>query len=138
MTVKDLLDSVTFEQVSPYLSEDGEEDIESFRQHFDMLRSLEPQKGVEDVCCIGMEYDEIDCCMKVEAHPVAGEEWEKVLGMKVKIALDVKVPRAKIVARCICGTAMYGFTLEQKQRTINIIKHEIDNWRNRQKRKHRK
>ena len=49
MTVEDLLNSVTFEQVAPFLTdmEDGfEPDLQSYKEHFDMLLSLTPQKGV--------------------------------------------------------------------------------------------
>jgi hypothetical protein len=134
MSVKDLLDSVTFEQVAPYLwqiEDEFEPDIESYRQHFEMLRSLEPQKGVIDVCYIAMEYDYIDCKMIVEVYPIAAEDWEKVLGMKVLIASDVKASRAEIVARCIWRTAMYGFTLEQKNMTLSNRANEFNILKNR-------
>lgn len=125
MTVEDLLNSVSFDQVAPFLSdmEDGvEPDLQSYREHFDMLLSLTPQKGVSDVCHVEMDYDEFDGKMRVEVYPVAAVEWEIVLGMQVEIAPDVKASRAEIVARCIWNTAKYGFTREQMHTMIDFIR----------------
>ncbi len=125
MIVRDLLDSVTFEQVAPFITsmEKGiEPDLHSYNEHFDMLLSLTPQKGVTDVCHIEMDYDDFDERMRVEVYPVAAIEWEIVLGMPVVISPDVKVSRAEIVARCIWNTAKYGFTREQMHTLIGFIR----------------
>ncbi|MBR1878875.1 MAG: hypothetical protein IJ814_07750 [Paludibacteraceae bacterium] len=99
-----------------------EPDLQSYKEHFDMLLSLTPQKGVSEVCHVVMDYDDFEEQMRVEVYPVAAVEWEQVLAMPVEIAPEVKASRAEIVARCIWNTAKYGFTYEQMHTMIDFIR----------------
>ena len=115
MTFKELLNSVTFEEVAPcllHMHPDAEGNLKWYKIHFDMLRLMTPKHDDDansDVCHISMsEWDE-DIEPHLDAHPMEGDYWEHSLTKEIVIAPEVKATNAEIAACCIWHTSFYGF-----------------------------
>lgn len=120
MLVQDLIDSVSFDDVAPHLvilDPYSEKDLDSFRTHFEILRTLTPKYN-NDICIIKMEEDVLTSEICLNAYPLYGADWEEVLGMNVKIEPEVHASRAEIVACCLLRISFYGFTIEQHQNAL--------------------
>ena len=85
MTFKELLNSVTFEEVAPCLLQmhpDAEGNLKWYKIHFDMLRLMTPKHHDDansDVCHISMSKWDEDSEPHLDAHPMEGDYWEHSL-----------------------------------------------------------
>ena len=137
MTFKELLNSVTFEEVAPcllHMHPDAEGNLKWYKIHFDMLRLMTPKHDDDansDVCHISMsEWDE-DIEPHLDAHPMEGDYWEHSLTKEIVIAPEVKATNAEIAACCIWHTSFYGFVKEHQEeefRFFKLDKYQKDRW----------
>ena len=125
MTFKELLNSVTFNEVVPCLLQmhpDAEGSLKWYKIHFDMLRQMTPKHHDDansDVCHITMEKWR-DGKMILDAHPMEGDLWEHSLTKEIILAPDVKATNAEIAACCIWHTSFYGFVDKQAQEYLRF------------------
>ena len=131
MTFKELLNSVTFEEVTPCLLQmhpDAEGSLKWYKIHFDMLRQMTPKHHDDansDVCHITMEKWR-DGKMIPDAHPMEGDLWEHSLTKEIILAPDMKATNAEIVACCIWHTSFYGFVKEQSQEYLRFDEDDLE------------
>jgi hypothetical protein len=131
MTFKELLNSVTFDEVVPHLLQmhpDAEENLKWYKIHFDMLRLMTPKYDDDansDVCNITTrETEGGGSCLN--AYPMEGDLWEHSLTKEIILAPDVKATNAEIVACCIWHTSFYGFVREQSREYLRFDEDGID------------
>ena len=131
MTFKELLNSVTFDEVVPCLLQmhpDAEGSLKWYKIHFDMLRLMTPEYddgANSDVCNITMEKWR-DGKMILDAHPMEGDLWEHSLTKEIILAPDVKATNAEIAACCIWHTSFYGFVDKQAQEYLRFDEDDLD------------
>ena len=131
MTFKELLNSVTFDEVAPCLLQmhpDAEDNLKWYKIHFDMLRLMTPKYDDDansDVCNITMEKWR-DGKMILDAHPMEGDLWEHSLTKEIILAPDVKATNAEIAACCIWHTSFYGFVDKQAQEYLRFDEDDLD------------
>ena len=131
MTFKELLNSVTFNEVVPCLLQmhpDAEGSLKWYKIHFDMLCQMTPKHHDDansDVCHITMEKWR-DGKMILDAHPMEGDLWEHSLTKEIILAPDVKATNAEIAACCIWHTSFYGFVREQSQEYLRFDEDDLE------------
>ena len=132
MTFKELLNSVTFDEVAPCLLQmhpDAEGNLKWYKIHFDMLRLMTPKyhdDGNSDVCNITMKDWENGREPQLDAFPMEGDWWEHSLTKELVIAPDVKATNAEITACCIWHTSFYGFVNEQQEEYLRFDDGDLD------------
>lgn len=125
MTFKELLNSVTFEEVAPHILgmyPDAEHQLKWYKIHFDMLRLMIPKRHADansDVCHITLEKW-TDGGLHLDAHPMEGDLWEHSLTKEIVIATDVKATNAEIAACCLWHTSFYGFVREHSMEYFRL------------------
>ena len=131
MTFKELLNSVTFNEVAPCLLQmhpDAEGSLKWYKIHFDMLRQMTPKHHDDansDVCHITMVKWR-NGKMILDAHPMEGDLWEHSLTKEIILAPDVKATNAEIAACCIWHTSFYGFVDKQAQEYLRFDEDDLD------------
>ena len=123
MTVKQLLDSLSFDEIAPYIPKnyegrgDTESVLASFKQHYDYLRHLvptDPGQTERMELPIGCYTDEkgtyLDAFLAFE-----GELWEDTLSRELVIDKKVKAGNAEIAACIMLQTAFYGYLPYERQ-----------------------
>ncbi len=131
MTFKELLDSVSFDEVERqirrmYLDSGN---IGWYRMHFDMLRLLTPKHdddANDKVCHIIMEEWDDGIGPHLDAYPMEGDLWEYSLAKEIVIAPDVKATNEEIAACCLWHTSFYGFTEEDLRERFRRDDFHID------------
>ncbi len=127
MTFKELLNSVTFDEVVPCLLQmhpDAEGNLKWYKIHFDMLRQMTP-KYDDDVCNITLKKWE-DGRSRLDAYQMEGDLWEHSMTKEIILAPDVKATNAEIAACCIWHTSFYGFVREQSQESLRFDEDDLD------------
>lgn len=118
MTFKELLDSVTFDEVAPHIVRmypDMKGCLGWFNLHFDILRQMKPERRINansDVCYISMKDWEDATGLHLNAFPMEGDLWEHSLTKKLIIAPDIKASNEELAACCLWHTSFYGFTYD--------------------------
>ena len=131
MTFKELLNSVTFDEVFPCLLQmhpDAEGNLKWYKIHFDMLRLMTPKYDDDansDVCNITTREME-GGGSRLNAYPMEGDLWEHSLTKEIILAPDVKATNAEIAACCIWHTSFYGFVREQSREYLRFDEEDID------------
>ena len=118
MTYKELLDSVSFEEIVPYIEKyHGEKGcLALYKIHYDMLCHLTPHPEdayYKTATVRHAEEEEGWTESYLEVHPIEGQKWEGALTMELMIESDVTESLAEIAACCLWHTSFYGFTEEQ-------------------------
>ena len=123
MTYKELLDSVSFEEIAPFIAKyHGDNDcMVLYKIHYDMLRGLipDPEQAYYKTATVShgeQEEDWPDPHLMV--HPIEGQIWEGALTVELIIDSDVKESLAEIAACCLWHTSFYGFTEDQLEETF--------------------
>lgn len=104
MTYKELLCSVTFEEVEPHIVSmypEHKDIIGWFKLHYDMLRLMEPKHHDDsngDVCKITMEDWEDGTGLHLDAYPMEGDWWEHSLTKEIVLDANVHATNAEIAA----------------------------------------
>ena len=123
MTYKELLDSVSFEEIAPYIAKyHGNDDcMVLYKIHYDILRSLtpDPEQAYYKTATVNYyEPEEDETEPRLHVHPIEGQIWEGALTMELIIEPDVKESLAEIAACCLWHTSFYGFTEDQLEETF--------------------
>jgi hypothetical protein len=126
MTYKELLDSVSFDEIVPYISKyHGDNDcLVLYKIHYDMLQSLTPDPKKADYKTATVDYYESEdgeTESYLHVHPIEGQIWEGALSMELAISPNVKESLAEIAACCLWHTSFYGFTDEDLQEYFNRL-----------------
>jgi len=131
MTFKELLNSVTFDEVVPCLLQmhpHAEGNLKWYKIHFDMLRQMTPKYDDDansDVCNITLRERENES-PRLNAYPMEGDLWEHSLTKEIILAPDVKATNAEIAACCIWHTSFYGFVREQSREYLRFDEDDLD------------
>lgn len=128
MTLKELLDSLTFDEIAPYIlsmsEEWGETDVSLalYKLHFDYLRGLVPTNPES----LGRKEARISFLYKgnngktyLDAFSLEGEIWADSLSKELILDKKVKVCDAEIAACCLWSTSYYGFLPYQCKETFD-------------------
>ena len=132
MTFKELLNSVSFEEVAPEIVRmypKAEFDLRWYKIHFDMLRLMTPKHHDDansDVCNIAMSKWDEDSESHLDAHPMEGDLWEHSLTKEIIITSEVKATNAEIAACCLWHTSFYGFVEKQQEECLRFDESDID------------
>lgn len=120
MTVKELFSNVEFDQLLPYLKklEPRHPDrIYSFRQAYDRLRDMEPDKDfVDDVCVLtdtdddGEKYTNVLCLDE--------NVWEKELAKTFVFPEGMQVSMEELAATCLWNITHSGFSPRQREKKL--------------------
>ena len=126
MTYKELLDSVSFDEIVPYISKyHGDNDcLVLYKIHYDMLQSLtpDPKKAYYKTATVDYyESEDGETESYLHVHPIEGQIWEGALSMELAISPNVKESLAEIAACCLWHTSFYGFTDEDLQEYFNRL-----------------
>jgi hypothetical protein len=125
MTFKELLDSVTFDEVASQIVRmypDMKDGLGWFNLHYDILRKMKPVRHINansDVCYISMKDWEDGTGLHLDAFPMEGDLWEHSLTKELIIAPDVKASNEELAACCLWHTSFYGFTYD----TVGVAPH---------------
>lgn len=118
MTYNELLHSVSFEDIDPYIGKYGHrEGISLYKTHYDMLKLLEPSEGDDDEKTVTVSNAELEFDFEephLDAYPIEGCLWEEALSKEIIVEPDVQATWAEIAARLLWHTSFYGFTPEQQ------------------------
>ena len=114
MTYKELLDSVSFDEIVPFIERyHGWDALALYKIHYDYLRHLTPKQGEETTATVrNGEPDESWPDPHLSAFPLEGDCWEHSLAKELIIEPDVKASLAEIAMCCLWHTSFYGFTEE--------------------------
>lgn len=108
MTYKELLETVTFAEIAPFIKKyHGDESaLDSYRQHYDVLKSFRPRKEPgHEYATISNDYpNENRDTLRLDVYPMKGDSWEVNLAKELRIEDDVKAPLAEIAACCLWRT----------------------------------
>ena len=132
MTFKELLNSVSFEEVAPELVQmypKAEHDLRWYKIHFDMLRLMTPKHHDDansDVCHITMSKWDENSEPRLDAFPLEGDWWEHSLTKELVIDPEVKATNAEIAACCIWHTSFYGFVEKQQEECLRFDDGDLD------------
>lgn len=126
MTFYELLHSVTFDEIIPFLEKKngGPVCLALYKTHYDMLRLLTPRSGegenkTASITNAKLDYDGEE--PHLDAYPLEGDFWEVCLAKELVIAPDVNASLGEIAACCLWHTSFYGFTEEQKDETFEKL-----------------
>ena len=116
MTVKELLDSLLFDEIAPYITkryercEDADSVLADYKQHYDYLRHLIPTdpKRIE-LKEARISYYKDESGIYLDAYPLEGDRWEDSLSKELVIEDDVKECNAEIAACCMWHMSFYGY-----------------------------
>ena len=130
MTYKELLDSVSFEEIVPYIEKyhGGKGCLALYKIHYDMLRHLTPNPEdayYKSATVSHGEQDEDWPESHLNVHPIEGQIWEGALTMELVIEPDVTESLAEIAACCLWHTSFYGFTEEQTKAKFESWERQI-------------
>ena len=121
MTVKQLLDSLSFDEIAPYITkhyqgwEDAESVLGNYKQHYDYLRHLVPtdQSLIELKEARISYYKDVDG-VYLDAYPLEGDLWEDSLSKELVIDENVRECNAEIAACCMWHMSFYGYLPYQR------------------------
>ena len=123
MTLKELLDSLSFDEIAPYLirhytCDYAPGDLVPYKQHFDYLRSLTPTNREL------IENKKVRISLgkhKLNAYPLEGDDWEDSLAKELVLDKDVKASHAEIAACCLWHTSFWGYLPYQREESFRKI-----------------
>ncbi len=132
MTFKQLLDSLPFEKIAPFVAkyDDGMNPAARYKQHFDFLRHLTPAQGVTGEVSVNYWKDpasEEDTTgdegrdggeRRLSAFPLEGDLWTSSLAKTLVIDSKVTESLAEIAACCLWHTSFYGFLPAERTETF--------------------
>ena len=132
MTLKQLLDSLSFDEIAPYILDRYKNCntlglLAPYKQHFDYLRSLEPTdpQNIEHKEARISLYKEGENT-HLDAFPLEGDIWEDSLSKELVVDKDVKAPNAEIAACCLWHLSFYGYLPYQREETFDDMFDEVN------------
>lgn len=115
MTLKELITKVDFDELLPYLKElipENLDNLHSFREAYDILRSMEPDKNFQGVINVSMsdEEDSYNGERYVQVSHLNDTSWEKDLAKKIVLDDNVSVSDEELAMHCLWEITFYGFS----------------------------
>ena len=135
MTFRQLLDSLSFEEIAPFVDkyDEGMNPAARYKQHFDYLRHLTPAEGVSGEVSVSYWRDPASeegeaeddggtgNGRRLSAFPLEGDLWKSSLAKTLVIDEEVTESPAEIAACCLWHTSFYGFLPEERSETFSNI-----------------
>ena len=122
MTIKQLLDSLSFDEIAPYIAkrykgfQDTESVLASYKQHYDYLRHLVPtDPGQTERMELPIGYYTGRNVTRLDAF-FAFELWEDTLSRELVIDKKVKEGNAEIAACIMLKTAFHEYLPYERQK----------------------
>lgn len=121
MTYKELLHSVTFQEVKPHLvnmDPEAKDNLGWFKLHYDMLKLMCPKYHEDangNVCRIAIKDWDDGTGPHLDAFPMEGDLWEHSLTKEIVLDSNVHASYAEIAACCLWHTSFYGFVQGQQK-----------------------
>lgn len=125
MTYKELLHSVTFQEVKPHLvnmDPEAKDNLGWFKLHYDMLKLMCPKYHEDangNVCRIAIKDWEDGTGPHLDAFPMEGDLWEHSLTKEIVLDSNVHASHAEIAACCLWHTSFYGFVQGQRKMWVS-------------------
>lgn len=119
MTLKELITRVNFDALFPYLKEHEPNHLDSlpaFREAYDRLRSMEPNKDFYGEARVEWSGNEDD--KWIDVYHLDGDLWENALAKEIVIADNVHLPIEKIAMLCLWEITYYGFSPDEQKETF--------------------
>lgn len=133
MTVKQLLDSLTFDEIAPYITKlyngyvDAESVLADYKQHYDYLQHLVPtDSALIERKEARISYYKDDKGNHLDAYPLEGDLWEDSLSKELVIEEDVKEGNAEIAACCMWHMSFYGYLPYQRHECFDDMFDHIE------------
>ncbi len=132
MTYSELLHSVDFDDIAPYVAKyHGDDDcMVMYRIHYDILRGMTPHREEDDNGIVTISYYEPSyegeevVPGRLDAYPLEGDLWEVSLAKELVIAPDVTAPLAEVAACCLWHSSFYGFTPRQREEFFRNLEND--------------
>ena len=127
MTFKELLDSMTFQDVAPHLIRlypNIGDDLLWYKFHFDMLRLMTPCRHDDansDVCLISIDDCNDGTGPHITAYPMEGDYWEHSLTKQIVLQPGIEATNPEIAACCLWHTSFCGFSDEQRNDIFRVV-----------------
>lgn len=128
MTVKQLLDSLSFDEIAPYIvmryegRESAENVLVDYKQQFDFLHYLVPTDPEQLKCkAVRVSYCKDDRGVYLGAYPLEGVPLEDCLSKELIINKDVTECNAEIAACCLWHMSFYGFLPYQQRERLEAM-----------------
>lgn len=124
MTLKELLHTVSFEEIKPHIAilypdMATPQMLDLFLIHYNMLCRIIPQADeTEQPCIITMTKWEEDGAPILDAYNIEGCEWEVAVFKDMIVEPEVTASLAEIATCCLWHTSFYGFTHQQREETF--------------------
>lgn len=119
MVYKELLESVSFSEIEPWLYKmypSLKTSMGWMKVHYDMLRMIGSKRHTNaDNGEITILLDEEDGETYLTAYSLEGEVWECALAKEIVIDKKVKASLPEIAASCLWHSSFYGFTPETEE-----------------------
>ena len=119
MVYKELLESVSFSEIEPWLYKmypSLKTSMGWMKVHYDMLRMIGSKRHTNaDNGEITILLDEEDGERYLTAYSLEGEVWECALAKEIVIDKKVKASLPEIAACCLWHSSFYGFTPETEE-----------------------
>lgn len=114
MTLKELLTQVGFDELLPYLKKHEPEhldDIYSFREAYDILLGMEPDKDFKGEARVEWSGGEYEGEQKwIGVHHLDDNAWEKELAKEIIVADDMHLSLAELAMHCLWEITYWGFS----------------------------
>ncbi len=114
MTLKELLTQVGFDELLPYLKKHEPEhldDIYSFREAYDILLGMEPDKDFKGEARVEWSGGEYEGEPKwIGIYHLDDNVWEKELAKEIIVADDVRLSLAELAMHCLWEITYWGFS----------------------------
>lgn len=125
MTYKELLHSISFQEVEPHLvnmDPEAKDSLGWFKLHYDMLKLMCPkyhEDANENVCRITIKDWDDGTGPHLDAFPMEGDLWEHSLTKEIVLDSNVHASHAEIAACCLWHTSFYGFVQGQQKMWVS-------------------
>ena len=140
MTVKQLLESLSFNEIAPYITkrykgcENAESILADYKQHYDYLLHLEPtDPHLIERKEARISYYKDEDGVYLDAYPLEGDIWEDSLSKELVIEEEVKESNAEIAACCMWHMSFYGYLPYQRRECFDDMFDHIEKQRKRLK-----
>ena len=114
MILKELLTQVSFDELLPSLKKhepDRLDDIYSFREAYDILQGMEPDKDFKGEARVEWSGGEYEGEQKwIGVHHLDDHAWKKELAKEIIVADDVHLSLAELAMHCLWEITYWGFS----------------------------
>lgn len=117
MTLKELLDKVDFDSLSPFIEKTEKKHLDSiygYREAYDILRYMKPAENFKGKARVEWSGEEYGDDQWIGVFHLDDDYWENELAKEIVIGENVDLPLEEIAAKCLWELTFYGFTPEHE------------------------